>query len=139
MGEKEKSLPHYALPNFSVVLPTFSNHETDVITQAFRIGNYVSLSDLPNRVRPGQVSRSRFQKILDNRQISEAEPQPYKAKAKYFSEFEHVPSPYSLVEEMARAERLQSEAKTKEVGHTMAFRMSDTAVKLKHEVGFQEY
>jgi len=134
-SESEK-VPHFALPNFSVVLPTFSNHESDVITQAFRIGNYVSLSSLPNTVRPGQVSRSRFQKILDNRQPSDAEPTAYKPKAKYFSEFEYMPSPFSMADEVAKVERLASEAKVREAGHTATFRMSDTSVRLRYEDAF---
>ncbi|KAL1495714.1 hypothetical protein AB1Y20_016577 [Prymnesium parvum] len=128
-------LPHYALPNFSVVLPTFSNHEPDVITQAFRVGSYVSLSDLPNKLNAGQVSRSRFQKILDNRQPSDAEPQPYKPKAKLFSEFEYVPSPFNLADDLIRAERKQSQLMIKEA-HKEPFIMSDTSIKLKHEDAF---
>ena len=103
---ERKPLPHYALPNFSVVLPTYSNNESDVITQAFRIGNFVSLSALPSQVKPGQVSRSRFQKILDNRQPAEDWNvnlgAPYKAKAKTFSEFEYVSTPFSLADELAK-------------------------------------
>ena len=105
---KARALPHYALPNFSVVLPTYSNNESDVITQAFRIGNFCSISALPNSMKPGQVSRSRFQKILDNRQPKEAEQifgAPYKPKAKTFSEFEYVPSPFNMADELAKEDR----------------------------------
>jgi len=133
---KERALPHYALPNFSVVLPTFSNHESDCITQAFRIGNFVSLGDLPNGIKPGQVSRNRFQKILDNREPSSSEPTAYKPKAKYFSEFEYLPSAFSLVDDLAKTERIKHEEKTAMAGHKMPFRMSDTAVKLRHEDSF---
>ena len=49
----------------------------------------VSLHDLPNGIKAGQVSRSRFQKILDNREPVPVEGDGrYKPKAKYFSEFE---------------------------------------------------
>ena len=58
-SSKQAPLPHYALPNFSVVLPTYSNQESDAITQAFRVGNFVSLSAMPNSFKPGQVSRGR--------------------------------------------------------------------------------
>jgi len=132
-----KPLPHYALPNFSVVLPTYSNNEADVITQAFRIGNYVSLSALPNTVKPGQVSRSRFQKILDNRQPAEdwnvSLGAPYKPKAKTFSEFEYISTPFSLVDELAKQERERSHKAVAAAGHKTPFLMSDTAVKLKYE------
>ena len=114
-------LPHYALPNFATVLPTYSNHESDVIAQAFRIGNYVSLNDLPDRIKPGQVSRSRFQKILDNRQQDEGhEPMP-RAKPKYFSEFEYIPSPYSIADSLAREERQNEAALLEKAGHKQPF------------------
>lgn len=129
-------LPHYALPNFSIVLPTFSNHETDVITQAFRIGNYVSLSDLPNGVKPGQVNRARYQKVLDNRQPQGDGAQPYKAKPKLFSEFEYKPSPFSLADLLAKEERKAHEHALEKAGHTSAFITSDTRVTLQHEDAF---
>ena len=131
-----RTLPHYALPNFSVVLPTYSNQESDVINNAFRVGNFVSLHDLPHIVKPGQVSRSRFQKILDNRQESTENKAPH-SKPAQFSTFEYVPSPYSVVDDIARNNRLHSEMLMKEAGHTAAFVMSDTAVKLQHEDGFK--
>tara|TARA_B110001452_G_C15168351_1_gene406137 strand:+ start:51 stop:1136 length:1086 start_codon:yes stop_codon:yes gene_type:complete len=128
-------LPHYALPNFSVVLPTYANHEADVITNAFRVGNFVSLSDMPSTIKPGQVSRSRFQKILDNRQESQPSAiPPYKAKQ--FSTFEYVPSPYSVADDLARDARIRSMAAMEAAGHTKPFHMSDTQIKLPHEDGF---
>ena len=132
---RTRALPHYALPNFSVVLPTYSNQESDVITNAFRVGNFVSLHDLPHNVRPGQVSRSRFQKILDNRQESTENKQPH-SKPAQFSTFEYVPSPYSVADDIARNERLRSVELKKAAGHTKPFMMSDTNLKLPHEDGF---
>ena len=132
---RTRALPHYALPNFSVVLPTYSNQESDVITNAFRVGNFVSLHDLPHNVKPGQVSRSRFQKILDNRQESTENKQPH-SKPAQFSTFEYVPSPYSVADDIARNNRLRSEELKKEAGHTTPFMMSDTNIKLPHEDGF---
>uniref|UniRef100_A0A7S2IBN6 Uncharacterized protein n=1 Tax=Haptolina brevifila TaxID=156173 RepID=A0A7S2IBN6_9EUKA len=138
-GKPQQPLPHYALPNFSVVLPTYSNNEADVITQAFRIGNYVSLSAMPNSIKPGQVSRSRFQKILDNRQPAEdwnvSLGAPYKAKAKTFSEFEYISSPFSLADDLAKEERERSQKATADAGHTTPWVMSDTQIKLKYEDG----
>jgi len=140
-AKPQQPLPHYALPNFSVVLPTYSNNEADVITQAFRIGNYVSLSAMPNSIKPGQVSRSRFQKILDNRQPAEdwnvSLGAPYKAKAKTFSEFEYISSPFSLADDLAKEDRERSQMATADAGHTAAFCMSDTAVKLKYEDAYE--
>ena len=132
---KTRPLPHYALPNFSVVLPTYSNQESDVITNAFRVGNFVSLHDLPYNVKPGMVSRSRFQKILDNRQETLENKQPH-SKPAQFSTFEYVPSPYSVADDIARNKRIRSEELMKKAGHTAPFVMSDTRIKLPHEDGF---
>jgi len=137
----QKPLPHYALPNFSIVLPTYSNAESDLITQAFRVGNFASLSAMPNSVKPGQVSRSRFQKILDNRQPAEdwnvTLGAPYKPKAKCFSEFEYVSSPFSLADEIAKEDREKHDEAVKAAGHEKAFVMSDTSQRLKYEDEFR--
>jgi len=142
MPHSRPALPHYALPNFSVVLPTYSNAESDLITQAFRIGSYVSLSSMPNRIQPGQVSRSRFQKILDNRQPTEdwnvQLGAPYKPKAKTFSEFEYVSSPFSLADEIAKEDREKHHEAVKAAGHEVAFVMSDTSQPLKYEDEFSK-
>jgi len=134
-------LPHYALPNFSVVLPTYSNSEQDIITQAFRIGSCVRISALPNTIKAGGVSRSRYQRILDNRQSAEdwnVNPgAAYKPKTKVFSEFEYMPSPFSLVEELRHQERVKSEELMAAAGHTTPFRMADSAVKMKSEDAFE--
>ena len=96
----------------------------------------MTLSDLPNTMKPGQVSRGRFQKILDNRQPSDGEPAAYKPKPKYFGEFEYLPSPFSMADDLARTERLQHEDSIAKAGHKAPFCMSDTAVTLRHEDAF---
>jgi len=58
---------------------------------------------------------------------------PYKPKAKTFSEFEYVSTPFSLADELAKAERERSHQAVAQAGHTKAFVMSDTSVKLKYE------
>ena len=136
-SEKARPLPHYALPNFSVVLPTYSNHESDVISQAFRVGNFVTLHDLPHEMRPGQVSRGRFQKILDNRQpVEEGAEKVVFRKPKTFSEFEYMPSPYSIVDDLKRDERLRSEAAMAAAGHPSVWRSAGNTATLPHEDSF---
>lgn len=136
-AEKARPLPHYALPNFSVVLPTYSNHESDVISQAFRVGNFVTLHDLPHEMRPGQVSRGRFQKILDNRQpVEEGAEKVVFRKPKTFSEFEYMPSPYSIVDDLKRDERLRSEAAMAAAGHPSVWRSAGNTATLPHEDSF---
>jgi hypothetical protein len=66
--EPKKALPHYALPNFSVVLPDYANNEADIIRNAFNTANFRSISALPETVKHGTVNRSRFEKMAANRQ-----------------------------------------------------------------------
>ena len=47
---------HYEVPNMSSMLYEFTNKEQDRIHQSFRIGNYVSLRDIPDSLLPGNVS-----------------------------------------------------------------------------------
>lgn len=47
---------HYEVPNMTSMLYEFTNKEADHIHQAFRVGNYVSLRDLPNVILPGNVT-----------------------------------------------------------------------------------
>ena len=44
---------HYEVPNMSSMLYEFTNKEQDKVHQSFRVGNYVSLRDLPNLIQPG--------------------------------------------------------------------------------------
>ena len=125
-------LPHYALPNFSTVLPTYTNYEADAVVSAFRVGNFYSIKDLPENLRPGQVARQRFQKILENRQQSET-CDTYQPKRTCFSEFEYIPSPYSIAETMAREERLAHEKKVSQFGNGSEWRPSGVGFTGKHE------
>ena len=97
----------------------------------------MTLGGLPNSMKPGQVSRSRFQKILDNRQPAEDWnvnlDQGYKPKAKSFGEFEYMSTPFSLADDLARLDREKSQKAMAAAGHPKAWVMSDQAVKLKHE------
>jgi len=47
---------HYEVPNLSSMLYEFTNREKDRVNQAFRVGNYHSLRDLPRHLLPGNVS-----------------------------------------------------------------------------------
>jgi hypothetical protein len=125
-------LPHYALPNFSTVLPTYTNYEADAVVSAFRVGNFYSIKDLPENLRPGQVARQRFQKILENQQQAE-NCDTYQPKRMCFSEFEYIPSPYSIVETMAREERLAHEKKVSEFGGGSEWRPTGACHTSKHE------
>ena len=47
---------HYEVPNMSSMLYEFTNKEQERIHQSFRIGNYVSIRDIPASLLPGNVS-----------------------------------------------------------------------------------
>lgn len=47
--------PHYEVPNLSSMLYEFTNKEAERILQGFRVGNFVSLRDLPTDMTAGGV------------------------------------------------------------------------------------
>ena len=47
---------HYQVPNLTSMLYEFTNNESERVKKAFRIGNFVSLRDLPAHLMPGNVS-----------------------------------------------------------------------------------
>ena len=51
----KKPGPHYEVPNMSSMLYDFTNKEQERIAQGFRIGNFVSLRDLPKELIAGNV------------------------------------------------------------------------------------
>ena len=55
-GGISKISNHYEVPNMTSMLYEFTNKEQDRIHQSFRVGNYVSLRDIPDSIQPGNVS-----------------------------------------------------------------------------------
>jgi hypothetical protein len=55
-GGNSKISNHYEVPNMSSMLYEFTNKEQDRIHQSFRVGNFVSLRDIPDSLLPGNVS-----------------------------------------------------------------------------------
>ena len=49
-GQPSKITNHYEVPNMSSMLYEFTNKEQDRVHQSFRIGNYISLRDIPNSI-----------------------------------------------------------------------------------------
>ena len=81
---------HYEIPNMSSMLYEFTNKEQDRIHHSFRIGNFVSLRDLPPAIIPGNVSTFQTSKI-ENNLYSIMERRTYVELAHnggYFSKFE---------------------------------------------------
>mmetsp|Transcript_41 Transcript_41/g.81 ORF Transcript_41/g.81 Transcript_41/m.81 type:complete len:152 (+) Transcript_41:3-458(+) len=52
---KEMQSMHYEVPSLSSMLYEFTNKEQESILQAFRIGNWVGLRDLPDNIAPNNV------------------------------------------------------------------------------------
>jgi hypothetical protein len=45
-----KQVPHYMLPNWTSLLPNYSNGESDRIREAFSAGNHAAISKLPKKL-----------------------------------------------------------------------------------------
>jgi hypothetical protein len=45
-----KQVPHYMLPNWTSLLPNYSNSESDRIREAFSAGNHAAISKLPKKL-----------------------------------------------------------------------------------------
>ena len=90
---------HYEVPNMSSMLYEFTNKEQDRIHQSFRIGNYVSLRDIPDSLLPGNVSTMQTSKQEENL-YSIIERRSWVELSNgggYFSKFEWKEDPYELV------------------------------------------
>lgn len=108
----QKNVPHYALPNQSHSLSTYSNTEADVVRQSFSPASFRMLSHLPNDLRPQQILDANSQHADYNLQHLLAAPMgSYKKVDKVFLDFEYMSSPYSLADELKKKERIESTEK----------------------------
>jgi hypothetical protein len=46
---------HYEVPSLSSMLYEFTNKEQDLVLQAFRTGNFISMRDLPDNIAPNNI------------------------------------------------------------------------------------
>jgi len=53
--QKAQKSAHYEVPSLSSMLYEFTNKEQDAIVNAFRVGNWNTLRDLPNAIAPNNV------------------------------------------------------------------------------------
>jgi hypothetical protein len=133
-------VPHYMLPNFTSILPEYSNAEQDKIREAFSTGNYSAVSKMPNSIGPETINKSRQEQIDSNRKAN-----PFAAAGKKvlgmntgtFSDYDYMPSRYSLADELASKERVEMESKRQEIGGK-DFICSSNHSRLKHEDGFED-
>lgn len=107
-------VPHYALPNFTTILPDYINQEQDMIRQAYQANNYKSLSRMPNQINTSTVSKARLDHIernLKDPPANEAQLAMGRSLLKVtntnglFQEFEYIPSRYTLADEIRSRER----------------------------------
>ena len=52
---KNQQSMHYEVPSLSSMLYEFTNKEQDLVLQAFRIGNFISMRDLPDNIAPNNI------------------------------------------------------------------------------------
>jgi len=87
-----------------------SEVEAGFVREAFSVGSFVSIKDLPDRTRPGEVA---FQKELKKlgKQIKKGKTAPKRNLNGLFSGFEYRSSPYSLEKESERKRRSENKMK----------------------------
>ena len=99
--------PHYEVPNLTSMLYEYTLKERDRIYQGFRVGNFVSLRDLPHDFTAGNVLNHHRDKIEDNIH-SHPEPKSYVELSHgngFFSKFDWKPEPFGLYLDEQRFEQ----------------------------------
>ena len=99
------------------MLYDFTNKEQERIHQSFRIGNFVSLRDIPDSIVPGNVSSFQTSKV-ENNLYSIMERRTYVELANnggYFSKFGWMADPYARWYEDASRRRQENVAKREEI------------------------
>ncbi|GMH33827.1 hypothetical protein BSKO_01661 [Bryopsis sp. KO-2023] len=140
------SLPHYALPSISSLLPEYANSEQDIIHRTFHKGNYDMLRSLPDVIHEHEVIRARMSRIC-GLHIYNGTKNPPNARKKscvgkstdpqgLFQAFNYIPSKYSLVDELQSKDRAESEAKRMQISG-QDFQRVGTIVKGKYEDEFE--
>jgi len=102
------------------VLYDYTNKEQDLVKNAFRIGNYHSLRDLPDAVEPFSVTHNLKIKVQDanlNSQITSQNSKIYreilKGNGGVFQKFGWHPDPFSEEEDLKRDARYNHMSKIK--------------------------
>ena len=127
--------PHYEVPNLSSMLYEFTNKDAERILQGFRVGNFVSLRDLPTDMTQGGVLNAQKDKIQANI-MAKAEAKTYvelQCGGGYFSKFEYQLDPYARFLESQCAENHERRVKQEEVHGTYSYvSTSKIPLQLKH-------
>ncbi len=133
------SLPAYMIPNLASTLPVFSNSEQDYIRRAFQSANYDRISELPDNIKEEEVTLARTKHIddtLNSRYTTVSNSKGTLTKTGLFQQFEYIPSRYTLADELASIQRIDSDKKRSTISE-LDFAPTGTIRKLKHEDGFE--
>ncbi|CDW90631.1 UNKNOWN [Stylonychia lemnae] len=137
--------PHYEVPNLASMLYEYTNKEQERIRQGFRIGNFISLRDLPHEINPGNVLMTQQQKIegnlygpMENRGAHVKTYVELSYAGGYFSKFDWKPEPFGLFLESQRKGNQEGRDKQLEVHGKVPF-YSQPNIQLlpKHISAFQ--
>uniref|UniRef100_A0A7S1C302 Uncharacterized protein n=1 Tax=Bicosoecida sp. CB-2014 TaxID=1486930 RepID=A0A7S1C302_9STRA len=132
------TVPHYCMPNFASILPNYSNSDQDFIKLAFSAASWVSTREMPANLAAGlQGARAGTMEMSRSSAPMAKPPVPQFRKKEVFSEFEYVPSRYSLAAEQRAAERLEDEAKRLAIGGK-DWAPSSKRARMKHEDLFED-
>ena len=130
--------PHYAKPNVSCTLYDYTGKEQELISQAFRAGNFTYLSSLPAFIQPSAVTEALKEKSVEsvNRH---SKPKPKLCHLwgcdGLVHEFEWMPDSFETVMELQKREKAESLAKRKLISES-DFVPTGIQAKDKHEDGF---
>lgn len=124
----------------SSMLYEFTNREQDRVHQSFRIGNYISLRDIPNSLQPGNVSSMQSSKVEENlyQLIERRSYVELAGNGGYFSKFSWLPEPFERYRDTLKQRRMGSVDAQKKVHAEQPFKaMPQRSVPLRHESYFQ--
>jgi len=133
------SLPRYAMPNVSSMLPEYGNLEQDLIGRAFNAANYDAIARLPADIDHSTVAGAR-RMAIEAARTAAAAPHDGTRNARrngLFSEFEYSQSEYDLYNQLENKAREEHKAIMATISGT-EFKLPGSICKGKYQDGFQE-
>ena len=97
------TMPRYMMPNFSSILPEYANEEADLIKHAFSVGNFQSITKIPDKIKTANQRQREIRTKIQKKKESNAS--KIVTSCGLFSQFEYIPTKYGLVEELERMVR----------------------------------
>eukprot|EP00892_Ulva_mutabilis_P002739 jgi/Ulvmu1/12466/UM009_0118.1 len=115
------SSARYTLPTIGSMLPSYSNHQTDCITNAFSRVGFHSIHDIPANITPQSVMERRLanqeaaKTFMPGKQIA---CNSVRKQCTLFSTFEYIPSEYDSAKQQANVDRARSRAAQSQIAGT---------------------